>query len=195
MRLSRKNIGTGVIALPFLFAACVQSPEADFFERLSALCGNAYEGGLVSDDAIDADMQDQRMVMHVRECTSSEIRIPFHVGDDHSRTWVITRNGTGLTLRHEHRHQDGSFDPVTGYGGPADARTSGSRANFPADAATKAVFGANDISVSNANIWAMEVRPVQGLFAYEMQRPNRFFRVEFDTSETVPLPPAPWGAE
>jgi hypothetical protein len=33
------------------------------------------------------------------------------------------------------------------------------------------------------------------LFAYEMARPNRFFRIEFDTSAPVDAPPAPWGAD
>ena len=29
--------------------------------------------------------------MHVRDCSERELRIPFHVGDDRSRTWVVTR--------------------------------------------------------------------------------------------------------
>ncbi len=33
----------------------------------------------------------------------------------------------------------------------------------------------------------------QQVFAYELTRPGRRFRVEFDLSAPVPVPPAPWG--
>jgi hypothetical protein len=32
------------------------------------------------------------------------------------------------------------------------------------------------------------------MFAYELRRPNRHFRVEFDLTRPVPAPPPPWGA-
>src|SRR5688572_6407332 len=101
-------------AAPLLFAAwalsgCAtvsQSRAADsFFTRLTALCGRAYEGRLVSTDAQDADMAGKRLVMQVRDCSASEIRIPFAVGEDRSRTWVLSRTATGLRLKHEHRHE------------------------------------------------------------------------------------------
>jgi hypothetical protein len=41
----------------------------------------------------------------------------------------------------------------------------------------------------------VEVRPSHSLFAYELERPGRFFRIEFDTSKPVDPPPAPWGVE
>lgn len=169
--------------------------EAEFMHRLSQLCGQAFEGRIVSDDAEDDAWRAERIVMHVRECAPGEIRIPLHVGDDHSRTWVIHREGGRLALHHDHRHEDGSPDAVTWYGGARDDRYSGSRMNFPADDATKTLFDAEGIPQSKDNVWAIEVRPAHTLFAYEMERPNRFFRIEFDTSKPVALPPAPWGAE
>jgi hypothetical protein len=39
----------------------------------------------------------------------------------------------------------------------------------------------------------MEVHPGR-MFAYELRRPNRHFRVEFDLTRPVPAPPPPWGA-
>ncbi len=57
------------------------------------------------------------LVMHVRECSDAEIRIPFFVDDDRSRTWVLSRTDTGLGLKHDHRHEDGTEDSVTQYGG------------------------------------------------------------------------------
>lgn len=41
------------------------------------------------------------------------------------------------------------------------------------------------------NVWAMEIS--EGDFAYELRRPNRHFRVEFDLTRVVEPPPAPWG--
>ncbi len=129
--------------------------------------------------------------MHVRECSDGEIRIPFHVGDDRSRTWVITRSPDGLRLKHDHRLTDGSEDEVTQYGG--DTRDTGTVEwqEFAADAHTAQLLPA-----SATNIWTVEVVPGQ-LFAYALRREgtDRRFRVEFDLTQPVPTPPAPWGYE
>ncbi len=169
------------------------SPQEAFFASLSALCGQAFDGQLVSTDEVDADFGAQSMVMHVRDCSDSEIRIPFHVGEDRSRTWVISRQADGLRLKHDHRHEDGSEDAVTQYGGDTDADGSARRQSFPVDAFSVAMFEREGLTASVVNVWSVEVD--EGLFAYELTRPNRLFRVEFDTRTPVPLPPAPWGFE
>ena len=94
--------------------AAVESASDRFFASLSTLCGKAYEGRVVSNDAADEDMRGSRLVMHVRECSDDTIRIPFHVGEDRSRTWVVSRTADGLRLKHDHRHADGTEDTVTG---------------------------------------------------------------------------------
>ena len=105
---------------------------ADHFANLSALCGKAFEGRIVSPPvAADASFAGQRLVMHVRECTADTIRIPFHVGDDHSRTWVVTRTTTGLGLKHDHRHRDGSEDKLTQYGGDSITPVTATGRSFP----------------------------------------------------------------
>ena len=48
--------------------------------------------------------------MHVRSCEENRIRIPFFVGDDKSRTWVLTFDSDQIQLKHNHRHEDGSVD-------------------------------------------------------------------------------------
>jgi hypothetical protein len=50
-------------------------------------------------------------------CKPGEIAIPFAVGDNRSRTWVITRTDAGVRLKHVHRHDDGHEDKVSRYGG------------------------------------------------------------------------------
>jgi hypothetical protein len=184
-------------ALSIGLAACAsapaRSPQDQFFANLSALCGNAYEGRVVTTDAADADFASQRLVMHVRECSADEIRVPFHVGENRSRTWVITRTAAGLRLKHDHRHEDGSEDALTQYGGDTVSEGSGARQEFPADEFSKTLFRANNIPVSIDNVWAVDVHP-GATYAYELRRPNRHLRVEFDLTRPVPAPPPPWGA-
>ena len=136
-------------------------------------------------------MAGKRLVMHVRECGASTIRVPFHVGDDRSRTWVVSRTAGGLRLKHDHRHPDGGEDVLTQYGGDS-GRVTPARAEFPADAFSQELFGAKGNPASIANMWAMEVEPAR--FAYELRRPGRHFRAEFDLTRPVAAPPPPWGA-
>ena len=184
-----------LLALALLATAgCATRPAAapDFFTRLSALCGKAFEGRIVSPPVpADASFAGHRLVMHVRDCSADTIRVPFHVGADRSRTWVVTRTATGYRLKHDHRHQDGSEDKVTQYGGDSVTPVAAIRQAFPADAFTKALLVREGNVAGANNIWAIEVN--ERTFAYELRRPGRFFRVDFDLTRPVALPPAPWG--
>src|SRR5690606_36214968 len=130
-------------------------------------------------------------VMHVRECAENEIRIPFHVGEDRSRTWVLTRTETGLRLKHDHRLEDGSEDEITQYGGDTASEGDAEWQEFPADA-----FTASLIPAAATNVWMIEIIPGER-FAYALRREgtDRRFRVEFDLTTPVEAPPAPWGTE
>lgn len=186
----------GVIAI-FGLSACQPkveiSPQDVFFENIKKHCGKAYAGQLVSKDEVDADFVGKKMVMHVRECSESELRFPFHVDDDHSRTWVITKSDNGLRLKHDHRHEDGSEDAVTQYGGDTIYEGAESRQVFPVDQFSIDMFLREGLDVSVVNVWAVEIN--NATFAYELSRPNRHFRVEFDVTKPVEIPPAPWGFE
>jgi hypothetical protein len=181
-----------------LLAACAHAPETRqaqdaFLINLKALCGKAFEGKVVSTDQADAAMAKERLVMYVRDCTDSGVRIPFNVGENRSRTWVITRTATGLRLKHDHRHDDGSEDKVTQYGGDTATEGTAQRQEFPVDASSIAMFERENLKASVTNVWAVEVTPT--LFAYELRRANRFFRVEFDTARAIPAPPPSWGTK
>lgn len=174
------------------------NPQDAFFAALSARCGQAYAGRIETDDAADANMQGKAMVMHIRTCTPDRIEIPFHIdglgpkgGWDRSRTWVVTRTGTGLRLKHDHRHADGTSDEVTMYGGDTASEGTATRQAFPVDAESIALFTRTGRSVSNRNVWAMEATPLG--FAYELRREGRHFRVGFAWNRPVNAPPAPWG--
>ena len=172
------------------------APADAFLAGIARHCGKAFAGRVVTADPADVDFAGKPLVMHVRECRPGEIKIPFHVGDDRSRTWVLTRTPTGLRLKHDHRHADGSSDVLTMYGGDTATAGSANRQEFPVDAESIALFTREKRTVSNTNVWAMEVHP--RMFAYELRRPpipgGRFFRVEFDLTKPVPAPPPPWGS-
>jgi hypothetical protein len=158
------------------------------------MCGKAFAGKVVDNEpAAPSDpFVGQALVMHVRTCdTPGELRVPFHVGEDRSRTWVLTLVGDRLRLKHDHRHKDGTDDAVTMYGGDSTTPGTVTRQEFPVDEFSKTMFTRENRAVSNTNVWAMEVHPGR-MFAYELTRPGRKFRVEFDLSSPVPAPPAPW---
>ena len=161
------------------------TPQDAFFANLTALCGQRFEGRVVTTDSADAAFADARLLMHVRDCSADEIRIPFWVGEDRSRTWVVTRTGAGVRLKHDHRHADGTPDAVTWYGGDTAEAGTAERQEFPVDEFSKYMFTRENRTVSNTNVWAVEVHPGR-IFAYELRRPEgRFFRVEFDLGRPV----------
>ncbi len=174
-------------ALALSACATVPAPAAQqdaFFARLKTLCGQRFEGRVVTTDAADADFARSRLLMYVRDCSADEVRIPFWVGENRSRTWVVTRTASGVRLKHDHRHEDGTEDELSQYGGDTIDAGTATRQEFPVDQFSKDLFTRRNATVSNTNVWAMEVQP-ERVFAYELRRPNRHFRVEFDLTRPV----------
>ncbi len=170
-------------------------PADAFCSRIAGLCGKAFEGRVVVDEPPSPGdaFSGKRLVMHVRECRPGAWKIPFHVGDDRSRTWLLTRTPAGLRLKHDHRHEDGAPDATTMYGGETTTPGTAARQEFPVDAESIATFEREGLKASVTNVWAMEIEPGRR-FVYELARPGgRLFRVEFDLSKPVEPPPAPWG--
>lgn len=166
--------------------------QDSFFNAIKEHCGKAYEGKVVTDIPKGSGF-DQRLVMHVRECSDSELKIPFFVGEDRSRTWIITKTDQGLRLKHDHRNKDGSPDKSTMYGGDtADHGTPNLQA-FPADQYSKDMFVEQGIPQSVYNVWKVYIN--DKTFSYQLTRTNsdRNFKVDFDLSKPITPPPAPWG--
>jgi len=195
---------TVMLALAGCAARPAANPQEAFWRALSGHCGKAFAGRMVSDEAADADMRGAAMVMHVRECSDARIAVPFHVQRadgswDRSRTWVFTRTATGLRLKHDHRHADGSADGLTLYGGDTAAPGTASAQEFPVDAESIALFRSEGRTASLTNVWRVEVDRAgapTAQFAYQLRRqpPHaRNFQVVFDLTRPVPPPPAPWG--
>ncbi len=165
------------------------SAQDQFIANLKAHCGKAYSGKLVSADTTDVDMASQSMTMHV-DCAGNGLRIPFTVGDNRSRTWIFTKTNTGLRLKHQHNHKDGTPDAVSMYGGDTVNTGTATRQEFPVDDFSKTLFKKNGLDVSVTNIWAVDITPE--IYAYELRRKNRHFRVEFDLTKEIPAPQKPW---
>lgn len=171
----------------FLMTARSQSANKQFWNSLQALCGNAYEGSVLEGASNDT-FRDKRLVMHVRTCNDSTIRIPFFVGDDKSRTWVLTMSKGTITLKHDHRHEDGSEDKVTQYGGTTSNTGTATLQFFPADQQTCELLPA-----ASGNVWWITVDDKN--FTYNLRRigTDRLFTVSFDLSKNVEVPGMPWG--
>lgn len=180
------------------------TPADQWMAALAAHCGKAYEGRIVANEPAQPNdsFEGKKLIMHVRGCDNpaERLEVPFHVGDDHSRTWILTRTADGLRLKHDHRHEDGTDDAVTMYGGDTSVAGTASRQEFPVDAESITLFQENGLPASVTNTWAMEVNPTT--FIYELSRPQgelnpepRMFRVEFDLTREVETPPTPWGWE
>ena len=194
----RNGTLTIVLVTPLVLACSGDPPsrltqgpaeQQSFWHALEGLCDQAFAGVLIEAPAGDTTFAGKTLTMHVRQCAAGEIRIPLHVGEDRSRTWVISRTSTGLRLKHDHRHADGSEDPISQYGGDTSGAGSADRQEFRADSATAVM-----IPAAVTNVWIIEVVPGQR-FAYALRREgtDRRFRIEFDITKPVPLPPAPWG--
>lgn len=105
---------------------------------------------------------------------------------------MLTRKAETIHLQHDHRHEDGSEDQVTLYGGLSTDEGSAEAQNFPADEYSIRLFKENELSASVANTWSMEIVPGER-FSYILRRPERHFQVDFDLHQAVEPPPAPWG--
>ena len=168
----------------------IKSQDA-FFNNLKAHCGKAYSGQVTIDNSSSDSFANKALVMHVRKCTDTELQVPFHVGEDSSRTWIITKTGSGLSLKHDHRHEDGSSDVSTMYGGHTMGAGWPQVQSFPADQYSKELFVRQGIPQSNGNTWQMYIYPE--VFTYRMVREGREFRVDFDLTKPITPPSAPWG--
>lgn len=172
-------------------APLVSIPTHDaFFDAIAKHCGKAYEGKVTVDNQ-PSPAFDNKLVMFVRYCDQAELQIPFYVGDNASRTWIIKKTGSGLSLKHDHRHKDGTNDLVTMYGGHTLDGGYEQIQSFPADQYTKELFAKQGLPQSITNVWQMYIYPET--FSYRLVRKGREFRVDFDLSKPISEPPAPWG--
>lgn len=175
--------------------SAVASADSDtsqqaWWDRLQSLCGQAFEGRLIRAPADDTTFRDRHVVMHVRDCSATRVRIPLVIDEDRSRTWIVQRDGDRIEFRHDHRQEDGTPDAVTEYGGYTVNAGSADTQMFPGDDRTRAAIAGSGLR----SVWLVEIHPGER-FVYAANRvgTERGFQVDFDLSQPVEPPPAPWG--
>ncbi len=192
-----KQLALSVLSTFCVFSAFAEEkissiPTQDaFFSALSQHCGKAFEGTVTVDNDSNSSFSGKKLIMHVRRCNETQLQVPFHVGEDASRTWLITKTGSGLSLKHDHRHSDGTEDALTQYGGHTVDAGWAQVQSFPADQYSKELFVQHAIPQSVGNTWQMFIYPET--FTYRLIRQGREFRVDFDLTKPVEAPPTPWG--
>ncbi|MGY5850347.1 hypothetical protein [Salegentibacter sp. F14] len=171
------------------FSYSQQSPAEKFWTKLQGHCGEAYQGKISSENPGET-FAGKNLIMHVRACDENSIKIPFFVGDNKSRIWVLRFKDDKITLKHEHRHRDGSEDKITEYGGSASNSGMDSLQVFPADPQTAALLPA-----AASNVWFITIDEKH--FTYNLKRigTKTNFSVVFDLSQPVENPGVPWGWE
>lgn len=159
------------LLLPFFLAACAGRPvaptdaRAAFFDGLAGLCGARFEGAMTFPAESTGDFAGKLLVATIGPCGADEIRVPFVVGENRSRTWLFQRIDGGLQLKHDHRHEDGTPDAVTMYGGMASQTGSATRQSFAADAYTAAL-----IPDAATNVWTVSLSDDNRTLTYHLER-------------------------
>ncbi|RUO36754.1 hypothetical protein CWE13_07850 [Aliidiomarina shirensis] len=182
----------GAVVITTACAAPDEQPQQEFFAALKSLCGKAYAGERVIErpgrDLLEGD---EKLIVHFRECSENQVLAPFHIEKpdrndwDRSRTWIYTRHHDHLTLSHDHREPDGSPSEETDYGG----------ATVDTGTAEQQMFIFTERTGENGETlgWRIEVVPGERYSYGTMADGEWTWRVDFDLSEIIDSPPAPWG--
>ena len=107
--------------------------ETAFMANLSGLCGKSFRGKETYSAPGRDSWSEKSFLMHVTICEDDRIHIPFHINGDKSRTWMFLVEEKGLRFRHDHRHEDGTPEDLTMYGGYSDGTGTAYIQKFPAD--------------------------------------------------------------
>ena len=155
---------TGAPAPPAALANQLPDGPALFFKNLRTLCGQKFEGATEFPDDPNHPLGGKKLTISFAYCSENEIRIPLQAGEDKSRTWILTLRDGRLLLKHDHRHEDGTPDKVTMYGGWA-AEGDTNRQRFQADDET-----AQLIPEAATNVWTLEIDAGRERFTYALER-------------------------
>lgn len=156
--------------------AYAEISSQQFFDNLKQFCGQTKVGKSVFPANKDDSFYGKKLVMVVKSCTEKEIKIPFSVGNDHSRTWILSLTDKGLLFKHDHRHEDGTPDDLTMYGGYSDQTGNALSQSFPADEETKIL-----VPKGKTNVWHLTIDNETQQFIYYLERHNKpRFKAVFD---------------
>nr|MBS0036942.1 hypothetical protein [Saprospiraceae bacterium] len=155
-----------------------------FLENLRNLCGHSYMGkALYPLNEPDHPFADQPIIVSFSVCEEDTIHMPLQVGEDMSRTWMLTLTDEGLLLKHDHRHKDGTPEELTMYGGYATDEGTEWSQFFPADEET-----ADMLPEATTNVWNMVINEEDETFEYILHRHGELrFHAAIDISKPATL--------
>ena len=153
-----------VLILCYSTSALSANEKEKFFANFSQFCGKSFVGKAVFPEKPAAPF-DQALLLTFDQCSEKEIKVPFKVGLDTSRTWVLSKTPGGLQLKHDHRHKDGTPHEVTLYGGIADNTGSPLKQSFPADSLTKKL-----VPEGVTNVWTITIDLEKNTINYNLER-------------------------
>jgi hypothetical protein len=170
----------------FFIYACGTHEDSDleFLRNYFDYCGYAYEGRSVMVDlGDDHPLDGADLLMILDHCKEHEVRIPFYVNEDRSRTWILRRTDRGLHLSHDHRYEDGTPYEQNLYGGYSDGRGTALQQFFPADERTIEERPARAI-----NVWENEFDRENERYYYRLYLAGELrYEAEFDLSRPISL--------
>jgi hypothetical protein len=155
--------------------------ESLFLKNLASLCGQSFEGKQTySKDGRDS-WANKKLVMHVTVCEEDKVHIPFHVDENKSRTWMFMFEDGKLRFRHDHRHEDGTPEDQTLYGGFSDGKGSDLVQCFPWDEYTESI-----LTDGNKRQWNVVLNEDLSTFTYELYvNEELVFAAEFDLTKPI----------
>lgn len=160
------NTSRSKMALMFADWIHEDQPQTRFFQRLASLCGSVFTAQMPADSG--QAFAGQKLTAKIENCTKNQIRISLAADEDRSRTWILSRRDGLLQLKHDHRHEDGTPDEITNYGGTVADEGTWLKQSFPADAET-----AEMIPEAATNVWRLILAPDAQTLTYRLERHGR----------------------
>jgi hypothetical protein len=161
--------------------ANAQQVEAQqFIKKLQSLCGNSYGGKVIFPETPPRGFTDP-LVAHFTLCEEGKVHIPFHVGENKSRTWMLELKEAGLLFKHDHRHEDGTPERMTNYGGWGRHDGTALKQYFPADEETIALG-----ERLKSHVWQIELSEDLSTYSYSLYLNGElYFRADFDLKKPL----------
>ena len=157
--------------------------ERAFLNNIAQLCGQTFAGGETFIAEGRESWAHKSFVMHVTVCEDDRVYVPFHLDDDHSRTWMFLVEDGRLRFRHDHRHEDGTPEDITMYGGYSDGLGTSILQSFPADEYT-----CDMIPTSCDAVWRVFLSEDLSTFTYQLlYQDELLFEGAFDISKNIAL--------
>jgi len=154
-----------------------------FIDNLAKLCGKSFAGEQLYRSHHGDSWAHRSMIMHVTFCGNDRVHIPFHIDDDHSRTWMFVAEDGKLRFKHQHLHDDGTPEEGSMYGGYADDNGTAFVQYFPADEYTGQV-----IEGGSGNLWIVSIAEDFSYYSYRLDRDGeKRFELLFDLTNPLEI--------